>query len=87
MIIKKIRWNGRVQDVTHLGDKTGTQFVCESAEVGEIYSGDRNNEVTLIKEITPTVYDIHYRNRVLRVINPIEVWMYKSETKPIHKFV
>lgn len=70
MKIKKIKWSGRAQDVTHIGEKTGTKFVCDEVEVSE-FGYDKAQEIT---EDSLTVYSIHYRDgRILRVFNPIEV--------------
>ena len=68
--IKKIRWNGRVMDVTHVGDKTGTKFFCNEAKVEEF----GRNRVNKIIEESLTVYSIFYSNGdVLRIFNPIDV--------------
>ena len=68
--IKKIRWNNRVMDVIHKGEKTGTKHVCDEAEVEEF----GRNRVIEIKEESLTVYSIHYLNgNIRRVLNPIDV--------------
>jgi hypothetical protein len=73
MKIKSIKWNGRVMDVTHIGVKTGTQYVIEKAEVSE-YGRER---VEKIEEINLTTYEIYYNKfgikTKLRVFNPVEV--------------
>jgi len=72
-MIRSIKWNGRVQDITFNGDKTGTQFKFDEAIVTE-YSRKR---VEKIEEVNLTTYDIYYsefgRKTKLRVFNPIEV--------------
>ena len=73
MKIKSIKWNGRVMDVTHIGTKTGTQFVCEHATVSDIGS----ERVEKIEEINLTTYEIFYssygKKTKRRIFNPIEV--------------
>ena len=71
MNIKSIKWNGRVQDVTHLGDKTGTFFNYNKAEISKIYRFDNVKEII---EETPTRYMIvYYGGKQIRIFNPIEV--------------
>jgi len=71
--IKSIKWNGRVMDVTHIGEKTGTQFVTNEATVCKF----GNEKVEKITEVNLNTYDIHYNKygtkTILRVFNPIEV--------------
>ena len=73
MKIKSIKWNGRVMDFTHIGQKTGTKFVTNIAEVSEFGS----EKVEKIEEINLTTYEIYYikygAKIKLRIFNPIEV--------------
>ena len=73
MKIKSIKWNGRVMDVTHIGEKTGTRYVTEKAEVSEF----GRERVEKIEEINLTTYEIYYNkfgNKTkLRIFNPVEV--------------
>ena len=72
MEIKKIKWSGRVIDITHIGEKTGTKFTCEEAEVSEFTSFEKRIEKIL--EVNLTTYEIYYsKGDILRVFNPIEV--------------
>ena len=71
-IIKKIRWNGRVQAVSFNGDITGEKFAYDEAEVSEFTRA--SERVKEIKEDSLTVYSIYYSNGdVKRIFNPIEV--------------
>ena len=73
MEIKSIKWNGRVMDVTHVGEKTGTKYVTDEAKVSEF----GRERVEKIEEINLTTYEIHYnkfgKKSVLRIFNPVEV--------------
>jgi len=73
MKIKSIKWNGRVMDVSHIGEKTGTQYITDKAEVSD-YGRER---VEKIEELNLTTYEIYYNSygtkTKLRVFNPIEV--------------
>lgn len=79
MIIQSIKWNGRVMDVTHIGQKTGTKYVYHEETVSQKWMfGDSTRKfIRSIVEVTPTVYDIHYRinseDKIQRIFNPIEV--------------
>ncbi len=66
MKIIGIKWNGKIEDITHIGEKTGTK-----------YKYNRDEIVEKIVEVNQTIYDIYYNKKgkktVLRVFNPIEV--------------
>lgn len=75
MKIEKIKWNGRMKDVTYLGEKVGNEFVYDEAEVRS-YGYDYAKEII---EESPTVYLIHFNSgKTIRVFNPIEVTFFKS---------
>ncbi len=81
MKIKSVKWNGRVMDITHLGDKTGTKFAYQEAEVSE-YGTEK---VSKIEEINLTTYEIHKRGhsgqqQILRIFNPFEVLFEEEKT-------
>jgi hypothetical protein len=74
MTIQKIKWNGRVQDVTRLAEKVGTKFICDEIEVGDYQWLSGKEYAKEITEDSLSVFSIHYFDgKILRIYNPIEV--------------
>lgn len=78
MKIQSIKWNGRVQDITHVGQKTGDIFIFEEAKLSSpSYTNPAIEHIYEIEEIDKHIYDIkytlQYKNYIRRIFNPIEV--------------
>lgn len=75
MKIKKIKWNGRVEDQTHMSEKTGTNFIWTEAEVYSGFGRIHPDDVMRIEEQSPRIYNLYFRNgNMLRILDPIEVY-------------
>lgn len=78
MEIVSIKWNGRVLDTTHMGEKTGTKFSCSEVSISKKhYGGASEKHYISISKMGSNKYNITYRqygkDYVLSVFNPIEV--------------
>jgi hypothetical protein len=85
MKTQSIKWNGRVQDISHLGQKTGDMFIFEEAQLSSPeYINPAIKYIYEIEEIDKTIYNIkyklQYKEYIQRVFNPIEV-IYVEERK------